>query len=274
MTRDDETAPRSHLRVSWTWLSIGLTLVAGSAIGTLVVVSSVNDVDSLSTIALALAVLAFAAQLIISLAQGIAGSQQLANVERVNADTKSALAAVRAAVDSLLSNQSEHFSDLLRAFLNRDSPESISSPEATVAENDSSEMLERLLRGASPKAAGPEHKVLTEYPDEEKGTVLATMFRNLSPWAAQQLGKLARNAVIRSRRGDPHGGWMNMQKEGDPGPGTAELKQLEVVRIDKRLKPDGSEGDWVELTPTGLELASLMTGVGPPPKWLLETMRA
>ncbi|MEU4591123.1 hypothetical protein [Micromonospora aurantiaca (nom. illeg.)] len=107
-------------------------MIAIGALGTLAVVVGTKDVDTLSTIALALAVLAFAAQLIVSLAQGMAGAQQVAQTERINADTQAALAALRATSDALLTTQREHFSKVLSAALKRAVPEAV---DETLAEN-------------------------------------------------------------------------------------------------------------------------------------------
>lgn len=65
-------------KVPWGALSIGLAAIAIAYLGTLVVIASAQNIDALSTVALALAVLAFAAQLIVSLAQASAGAQQIA----------------------------------------------------------------------------------------------------------------------------------------------------------------------------------------------------
>jgi hypothetical protein len=83
----------------------------------LAVVASVQNVDALSTVALALAVLAFAAQLIVSLAQANSGAQQIAQSERIYAETQSALTELRAASHSQLSNQKEIVAHLLQAAL-------------------------------------------------------------------------------------------------------------------------------------------------------------
>jgi hypothetical protein len=59
-----ETAPSQNrkpgLTIPWAWLSVGLFMLAISAIGTLAVITKRTNADTLSTIALALAVLAFA----------------------------------------------------------------------------------------------------------------------------------------------------------------------------------------------------------------------
>ncbi len=124
-----------YIAIRWSWISITLSVVTIGSLATLVVVVSVQNVDTLSTVALALAVLAFAAQLIVSLAQGISGAQQLAQAERINAGTQSALSSLRSATDALLSTQKEQFNQVLSFALSRAVPQAIHE----LSETDSSE---------------------------------------------------------------------------------------------------------------------------------------
>jgi hypothetical protein len=102
---------------------MGLAIVGLASTGALVTVVSVNNVDTLSTVALALAVLAFSAQLIVSLAQAQGSASQLSQTERINSETQVALAEIRSTSGALLTNQTELLDKLLAALL----------PSATVA---------------------------------------------------------------------------------------------------------------------------------------------
>ncbi|MEV0328716.1 hypothetical protein AB0H63_20040 [Micromonospora echinospora] len=114
----EKTIPESNgLHVPWSRLSLGLLAVTITSLGTLSVIVGIKDVDILSTVALALAVLAFAAQLIVSLAQAQGSAQQLTQTERVNSETKSALAEVKSTANALLTNQSDQFNQVLSALL-------------------------------------------------------------------------------------------------------------------------------------------------------------
>ncbi|WP_148272159.1 hypothetical protein [Micromonospora maris] len=113
----DAATRRPGLHIPWSGLSLGLFAISMTSIGTLIVVVSIKDVDLLSTIALALAVLAFAAQLIVSLAQAQGSAQQLTQTERVNTETKSALSEVKSTANALLTNQSDQFNKILSALL-------------------------------------------------------------------------------------------------------------------------------------------------------------
>ncbi|MEW2331494.1 hypothetical protein AB0880_27240 [Micromonospora chersina] len=122
--------------------------------------SSAKNVDTLSTIALALAVLAFAAQLIVSLAQGMAGAQQVAQTERINADTAVSPCCASGQQRCITNHSARTLSKVLSAMLERAAPEAV---DATLAENaqedegpgeTSVEQLEQ-LRGVGAWSASP-----------------------------------------------------------------------------------------------------------------------
>ncbi|MCZ8380359.1 hypothetical protein O6P37_15935 [Mycobacterium sp. CPCC 205372] len=101
-----ERQATTHLRIAWPIVVIILGILTITALGTLVTIVTIHDVDILSTVALALAVVSFAAQLIVTLAQ----AQQSA---RLTGETMAALSEMRATTASLLSNQSGQFDRLL-----------------------------------------------------------------------------------------------------------------------------------------------------------------
>jgi hypothetical protein len=131
----DQRPRRQGFRVSWTLLTIGLLVITAASLSTLVVVVSIKNVDVLSTVALALAVLAFAAQLIVSLAQAQGAAEQLTQAERINSQTQSALVEVRSSAQALLSNQSEQFNKVLSAALGSVTREAVR--EAALTADDS-----------------------------------------------------------------------------------------------------------------------------------------
>jgi hypothetical protein len=80
-----------RLSLPWSWVAgIGALLGIGS-LGALVVVATVNDADTLSTVALALAVLAFVIQILVFVVQTWVGVQQSQQNQAVNADTRALL---------------------------------------------------------------------------------------------------------------------------------------------------------------------------------------
>jgi hypothetical protein len=77
-------------------------LLAVASLGTLVLVATQKNVDALSTIALALAILAFGAQLIIYIAQAATSNQQLYLSQVVQTETARMLAGIQASAESQL----------------------------------------------------------------------------------------------------------------------------------------------------------------------------
>ncbi|MEV1071085.1 hypothetical protein [Micromonospora parva] len=271
--------------------------------GTLSVVVSIQDVDVLSTIALALAVLAFAAQLIISLAQGMSGAQQIAQVERVNADTQSALAALRATSDALLSTQKEHFGQVLRAALAKAVPDAV---EETLSDENSDgsnspadirniaqlqesilarvdEALSRERATLLPERKGftppeitvphPAYDILSNFPDEAAGRESATVFKRLSPWEAYKFSELARGARLNARTGIDPGVWLVEGSSLANNSSMSGLIDKGLVRPEKRFDPTTRNPRiWIALTDTGLAVGRLVVPTGVPPAWLREVM--
>lgn len=67
-------------------IAVGALAVALTCLATLVVVASIHDVDTLSTVALALAVIAFVAQLIVFVVQTNASNSQMLNSRALHAE--------------------------------------------------------------------------------------------------------------------------------------------------------------------------------------------
>ena len=121
----DGTPPKEGLTIPWQWVTVILGMVAVSRLGALVVVAHKPSADGLSTVALALAILAFAAQPDVSLAQGMASTQLVGQVERVNTDTQSALSAIRATSETLVATRQKQFRDVLQAAIARASSDTL-----------------------------------------------------------------------------------------------------------------------------------------------------
>lgn len=287
------------LVLPWGWLSLGLTVVAISALGTLAVIAKREGADTLSTIALALAVLSFAAQLIVSLAQAFNGTQQVAQADRVNADTRASLAAIRATSDALLVNQREQFSEVLRAALKIAVPAAVQDVEEAGAggENDDSRVQvtedsirsleERLsvrineaLRNIrtqaddpsinAPRPISPTLIRMTTYPTIRRGLELLELLNNLSPqesalftkWATRTLRTVQQSSS--SRPIIP-----NFVIRGPIDHDLNKLVELGLLTLqDHFRKGEESERRLLRLTDLGIEVASLILGEGDKPAWL------
>jgi hypothetical protein len=295
---DKSNEPRPSLNLPWPWLSAGLAVVAVAALGTAAVVAGTKNADTLSTIALALAILAFAAQLILALAQGMSGAQQVAQVERVNADTQAALSALRAASDALLSTQRDQFGEVLRAAIARAVPEAVDS---TIADDEvdaggipSNESLKEAIvesldaalasrmaslpstaaRSSRP-APTERFRTLASYPAEGDGAEAVDIFKGLTPWEAQRLSRFGVDAKRRAGAGRSTGIWMRQGIDLDAlGPANTALRSKGLLSFEDRNHPDGKARVWADLTDRGVEVARLVTGDGPIPNWLKDAMSA
>jgi hypothetical protein len=292
--------PMNGLTIPWSWLSAGLAIMTVGSLGTLAVVVTVNKVDTLSTIALALAVLAFAAQLIVSLAQGMAGAQQIAQVERVNADTQSALSALRATSDALLTTQRDQFGQVLSAALARAVPDAVHETLAVQSAGDGSDpasadqnealqqailtRVEDLLRhpsgsaGAAPsvspkKRRSPRYEKLKTFPEESRGRELTKILKAMTPWEAQYFRDVASRALKRSEIGST-GAWVRKRADG-LGPANIALAKKGLITYEERSDESHPRDEfwWSDITDLGVEVASLMVAAGDLPDWLVEEMR-
>jgi len=276
-TRASPAPPPAAVQVRWSWISLGLLVLTVSAVGALIVVASIRKSDVLSTTALALAVLAFALQLIVSLAQGISGAQQLAHVERVNSDTQAALASLRATTDSLLATQREHFTALLKAAVTGKSWQEDESgsngneadPEVKPAEPVISSWFGPVVAERPEPAV--EAKIMTAYPSEERGRELASIFNSLTPWEATAFSSRSRLALLRAKKGREIGGFVVPDMRG-PSASTRGLEEKGLIDNSMRIREEGKVQKWSTLTPLGVELASLLHGDGPLPDWLRQEM--
>jgi hypothetical protein len=216
------------------------------------VVAHKTSADLLSTVALALAVLSFAAQLIVSLAQGYSGAQQVAQVERVNTNTQSALQGLRAASDALLVTQREHFAQVLSAALRTAVPEAVEEatsgsdgePTRTIDADDLARLESTLLRsldsalrgtsGTPESRRGPTsaYRGLTEplSPEEEESAL--DIVRDLNRWECGLLAGLFMRHREGHRTGRPGpnmykvADWMNPAIAGLEQRGLLESRQM------------------------------------------------
>ncbi|GAA2555381.1 hypothetical protein [Mycolicibacterium diernhoferi] len=273
-----------------------LAVLAVAALGTLAVVVPVKNVDALSTIALALAVLSFAAQLIVTLVQAQQASQ-------VSAETQAALTEMRATNSSLLANQRDHVGVLLKAALQQaipaavddvsqsadgDTDEDASDLEARSAELETaikvrmeqalaeaeaqlaqssavraSPSIKPLLSTSSSTAQKEWDALLSTFPSDDEGQPVAELLRKLPPRAVSALGRLMADAakspsrrVIYRKRPDSAASGMDDLVQN----GLAEILSI-------KMNKDGSENRICRLTPAGITAARILRARGERPDW-------
>lgn len=200
-------------------LTLTLTAVALSLLGALVVVATVSKADSLSTVALVLAVLAFGAQLIVTAAQSASANEQYRQVTRLYEDTRGVLQRIRAQSKMLLANQSEQFNKILDHVLSPSAIESAVAEARGTADDDESPSPEststadaseiaKLLRAEAERAldrdrpardrglnASTDRRELRRFPREEEGKEVAVRFGKLSEEAKDYLRAVAERAT-------------------------------------------------------------------------------
>jgi hypothetical protein len=282
----------------WGWLATALAIFSAACLSTLIVVVTIKKVDPRSTVALALAVLAFSAQLIVTLAQ----DQQFGEL---NADTKSALMEMRATTSSLLTNQSDQFDRVLRFALEKvhgaveDAVEDVKGADDEQESTDESDRaaelesalqtrLEEALKrptgrsgvvwssNATPKSSDVaslraqrqrEWKdLMAEYPSRAEGEPVVEIIRKLPPQAIATLGRVAANSIT-STREDRSVSYR--RRDGQISEG---LKRLIETGLLEKLSEvaqhrDGSTSDRYKLTPAGIIAARILRGQGNPPEW-------
>jgi hypothetical protein len=282
--------------IGWGWLTTGLAVFSAACLATLIVVVAVKNIDILSTVALALAVLAFSAQLIVTMAQ----SQQFG---QLNADTKSALTEMRATTSSLLTNQREQFDRVLKYALRQAVPaavEDVASAEdeqpstdrgeraaelETALETRLDEVLKQLRTSSSLQPDVNQRLSLTnvdspnrarrlrewralmaEYPSRPEGEPVVEILRQLPTQAISMLARIADDAGKSSsiKRTVPY----RTSPTNPSMPGIDRLLEtglVEAVAVDEA--PDGQRISRYRLTPTGIIAARLLQGQGQLPDW-------
>jgi hypothetical protein len=288
---NDDSESQFGFTIRWGALTISLLIVTIVSLGTLVTVVSIKDVDTLSVVALALAVLAFAAQLIVSLTQASAGAQQVAQTERINADTQSLLSEIRATAESLLTNQKDIFTRVLRAALPevaREISDETSEGASIGASIDAEELEARLVRAVdrglqnlstAPRRTVADEEVLKngrlatlyKYPTHGDDSRYMEKFRSLSPEAAVRLTHITKTITRRFEQGQGPVGTIIIRAEKGAPDDIVELvtKQLITTRpplseLDSATRMGTGDTSRlhlrVELTQTGMEVMSLTFG--------------
>ncbi len=130
----------------WRRIAVGLAAIAVSLTGALVIVAAVANADALSTVALALAILSFGAQLVIAISQGQAANEQLRTSERINAESRMLLADIRATTGGVLQAFQSQFDTVLRHALGEAIPEAVNESTGPDRAFDASQFESRVAQ--------------------------------------------------------------------------------------------------------------------------------
>jgi hypothetical protein len=85
---------KADLVISWKAVAIGATTVALAALAGLAIVSTIKNADTLSVVALAVAIVAFVIQILVFIAQAAASSQQELRAQELYGSTMSILSTI------------------------------------------------------------------------------------------------------------------------------------------------------------------------------------
>ncbi|MEU3456730.1 hypothetical protein ABZ671_24475 [Micromonospora sp. NPDC006766] len=264
------------ITVSWRMVAFVCMLLAAGSTGTLAIVVPVKDVDTLSTIALALAILAFVIQIIIFVVQSWTSGQQMLQSEAINSDTRSLLTELRESAKStnqLLANQYDKILERLLLTTERAVNETATTGAVNLDELRS--RLERDLRQAlneeihSPTRSSRMDRLSSEqrarlnyletYPRPSQLDETLHILLGLSPLALATLLKFGRDAMSSIINGRYEG-----FHRRDIGQAADELERLNLIAVAKDVSLRGSE-QLLVLTPAGRKAVRPLTAIGRPP---------
>jgi hypothetical protein len=280
------------IQVGASALLIGCGIVTVGALAATAVVATVNHADTLSTVALALAVIAFLVQIVVYVAQAGAAEAQRVHAEQLNAQTSTLLAEVKVTAASTQQLVQDQFRELLRAFLGgaaRTAEEAKIDPERLeqrLLQNVRAQILpeaERALAVERAREAGrsavarrraaaarrpqqslelnPRVEDLRTLPDEESGKELLERLRRLPAASQLRLSRLGTDVVDSAQSGMFEG--LGFDRGGDEA-----LIRDGLATRRRTRDSDGDLLDLTTLTDDGVEMARLFTAEGELPRWL------
>jgi hypothetical protein len=270
------------VRVSLAAIAIGAGAVAAGAITALVVIAAVRKVETLTTVALALAIVAFVTQILLFIAQTWSSGH-------LNAETMGFLSELRTrsqGTEALLNKQIDKLTDdlmargaaarketrdpeLTRERVRRDVAAALGSSELTAMSQEGAFRRHPLNPRNLPRPQlEPLAELVATFPTEDEARALLPILRALSPSAVGELMRFGRDLQD-----------VYMQESGVPGfpadePSSEQQKEL----LDKGLLEDitslgqgnplGDGKPWLVLTEKGRDVARLGVGRGPIPTYL------
>ncbi|MGW4096840.1 hypothetical protein [Mycobacterium sp. NPDC004974] len=288
--------PSRGMTIAWPVVTTILGTLSLALFVTVIVILTIKDVDTLSTVALALAVLSFAAQLIVTMAQAQQATQ-------VSGETKSALADMRATTASLLTNQRGQFDTVLKALVRQAVPaaiEDVTSQEPTGDQAEDASALESALEsrlkeaiknnwlssaGAVSTGTEVEHNdrvrrvqrtaewsnLLETWPTQDEGERVAEILRGLPIRSIQVLGGFIANVRTRiqtlsvDKEPTVYVHWP--EADGRPAAYQRLIDSGLIEVVSTSTNRDRKVFERVRLTPDGVIAARLLSAKGQPPEW-------
>lgn len=271
-----------QLRIAWKHVALGATLTAVSSLAALAVSVSITDADTLSTVALALAILAFVIQIMMFIAQSWVSDQQASQTHAINAETMSALAELRtraAGTQDILAKQAD---TAMRYAFERQVVESRKLGLSTEKMAQSIDLGDEGItsEGYEEATEPSEEDVeimsrLWEYPDEQSGVPMLPLFVDLSPIAGSTLKFLGEDELDSRRIGVRPG----VRVKAEDSPGVVELMDRGLIEwvsgdeVRHKMARPREDDRFIRLTPTGREVARFLTAAGRVPEYLADAIR-
>lgn len=278
------------------WVS---AVFAIACLTTLAIVTSLAGSDALSTVALALAIIAFSIQIMVFIAQEKSASEQAKQSERLNAETRSLLTDIRATANSTAAMVGDQYRRVLEAALGgvaeASGAKSISQAESRLAENISralseiptTESVRSPARAAAQDATPPspprpaqsprrrptrmspeqiQRRLFARFPDDKNE--LEASATKLSQLSSDELGLLSELAEdeVESSGG---GLWVGLLREGRRGD---RLQSEGLVERFARRDEEGQVRMFERLTDEGRGVARLLTANGEIPQEVAEAL--
>jgi hypothetical protein len=251
-------------RITWPQITAGALVVAVAALTTLIVVGSINHVDALATIALALAVVTFVTQIVVFIAQTWTTSQ-------LNAETRAFLQELQSSAhgtERALNNHVNKLTDRLLGTLEAPRKEAESGVDLRerVREDVEEALSTRapqvtdVTAGSSRKASAEDQRVLEDlltYPSEAEGVESLKLLTQLSPMTVAVLRTFAEDERVNREGGTTPR--LYLHPDHPFAEEAIDAGLLEYVGEDRR---------WARLTEKGRQACRLLLGQANPPDWL------
>lgn len=269
---------RSTFSVPMSTLAIGGILISITCLASLVIVVSIKKVDELSTVALALAILAFVVQLIVFIVQTASASEQSLQAQQLNASTIQILTQLQERMQGTEQSLERMNSELLSAALGKSIPQLEAEGVGVNAEyfDKLADSITKIMTSnvneyenarripvagvLAPPLRDDEADSLRSYMERwtepnEVDEVIETL-RSLSPDLRHRLARMAADVIRFTERGS------------EVGPGFLGVPSDQLVKagLVTSFLVDGN--NFYTLSPKGRKVARVVTAIGPTPDYI------
>jgi hypothetical protein len=243
--------------------------VAVIALAALAVVASIKNANTLSTVALSLALMSFVLQILIFVVQTYAINNQMLDAQRLYGEMRDALADIKARAEGTQSVVERVSDRLLEAALGKAAAESRDAVDVTSPEF--ARRVREVLRGAEegsdttdaypPSTRDPAaYEMMRTWPTGDAAQEAAGIASGLGETARGLLARFAIDELKSQRPGAQLGPGLYSGRS----PGIEELTEGDLLEVVPGYV--GEEGDLLRrLTPAGRHVARLFTANPPPP---------